>query len=93
MIAPHCAAPLTMRRIASMSRCEIVICQDSAEFCAKAGGKFVGLARKTIAQRNRFTVALSGGSTPRGLYALLATPEYRSQIAGPQIHLRPDPQR
>jgi 6-phosphogluconolactonase len=32
-------------------------------------------------------VALSGGSTPKALYALLASPEYREQIDWPQVHL------
>lgn len=34
---------------------------------------FVRLAQEAVVRRGRFTVALSGGSTPKGLYALLAT--------------------
>ena len=35
----------------------------------------------------RFTVALSGGSTPRGLYKLLATdPAWRDQLPWPNMH-------
>ncbi len=37
-----------------------------------AAGEFVRAGRGAIAQHDRFTVALSGGSTPRGLYSLLA---------------------
>jgi 6-phosphogluconolactonase len=37
-----------------------------------AAQEFVRVGRDAIAQRGRFTVALSGGSTPRGLYSLLA---------------------
>jgi len=38
------------------------------------------LAARAIAERGRFTLALSGGSTPNPVYALLATPEYRDRI-------------
>jgi 6-phosphogluconolactonase len=37
-----------------------------------AAEEFVRLGRAAIAERGRFTVALSGGSTPRSLYSLLA---------------------
>src|SRR5258706_1377970 len=37
-----------------------------------AAEEFVRVGRAAIAQRGRFTVALSGGSTPRTLYSLLA---------------------
>src|SRR5258706_16016532 len=37
-----------------------------------AAEEFVRIGRAAIAQRGRFTVALSGGSTPRSLYSLLA---------------------
>ncbi len=70
-----------------MNKREIIISQDSVELCRQAADKFVGLARHAIIQRDRFAVALSGGSTPRGLYALLATPEYRGQVSWARVHL------
>lgn len=45
-----------------------------------AATKFVELAKRAIADRGRFTVALSGGSTPRGLYARLTSEPYRNQV-------------
>ena len=45
-----------------------------------AATKFVDLAKKAIADRGRFTVALSGGSTPRGLYARLTSEPYRNLV-------------
>lgn len=38
-------------------------------------------ARHAIAERGRFALALAGGSTPRRLYQLLATPAWSEQIA------------
>ena len=37
-------------------------------------------ARQAIETRNSFTIALAGGSTPKGLYAMLAAPPFRSQL-------------
>lgn len=55
--------------------------EDSVEgIHRRAAGKFVALCREAISERGRFTVALSGGSTPRGLYELLASPEFSSKI-------------
>jgi 6-phosphogluconolactonase len=42
---------------------------------------FVALASQAVAAQGRFTVALSGGSSPKKLYELLATPAYREQVA------------
>ncbi|HEY9776747.1 MAG TPA: 6-phosphogluconolactonase [Planktothrix sp.] len=38
------------------------------------------LAKEAINARNQFTIALSGGTTPKALYELLATPEYSGRI-------------
>ena len=41
---------------------------------------FVTKAREAIATRGRFAVALSGGSSPKKLYELLASAAYREQV-------------
>jgi 6-phosphogluconolactonase len=46
-----------------------------AELCDAAREEFVARARAAIAERGRFMVALSGGSTPRALYQSLAQVE------------------
>ena len=43
------------------------------ELFAAAADEVVRAANEAVAQRGRFTIALSGGSTPRSLYNLLAT--------------------
>jgi 6-phosphogluconolactonase len=45
-----------------------------------AADEFVRYAGEAVAVRGRFTVALSGGSTPKKLYQLLASEPYRTQI-------------
>lgn len=45
-----------------------------------AANEFVRLSRESIKNRGQFTVALSGGSTPKKLFTRLASDEFRSQI-------------
>lgn len=47
---------------------------------------FTGTAAHAIQQRGRFTVALSGGTTPRRLYELLATEEWRNKVDWNKVH-------
>jgi 6-phosphogluconolactonase len=60
---------------------------DSREVSERAADLFVAAAAAAVRARNRFTVALSGGATPRPLYELLATPPYSERIAWPQVYL------
>jgi 6-phosphogluconolactonase len=66
---------------------EIIVCQDIEELNRKAAERFIALAADAVSRSGRFTVALSGGSTPKGLYASLATPEYRHRIDWSRVHL------
>ena len=54
--------------------------EDAGALSQAAGAEFVALAMAAIAARGRFTVALSGGSTPRRLYEMLATPPLRDAV-------------
>lgn len=61
----NCQFPMTCIRI-------IEVLPTPADLFHGAAEEFVRLGRAAIAERGRFTVALSGGSTPRSLYFLLA---------------------
>jgi 6-phosphogluconolactonase len=59
---------------------------DDAEALAKAAAD--GIADLASAPKARpFTIALSGGSTPKRLYEILATPPYRDRIAWRDVEL------
>lgn len=58
----------------------IRVLPDKEQICREAAEQFVRLARAAIAARGRFLVALSGGSTPRRLYELLADEPARGQV-------------
>ncbi len=54
--------------------------QDAAQY-------IVGIANESIADRGRFTIALSGGNTPRKTYGLLGSEPYSSQIDWKLVHI------
>jgi 6-phosphogluconolactonase len=60
---------------------------DAAALAQTAAALFRHQAQEQIAQQGRFTVALSGGSTPKAMFALLASEPYRSAIQWAQVHL------
>ena len=47
---------------------------------------FVAQAAAAIAARGRFSVALSGGSSPKKLYELLASEAYRNQVPWAEVY-------
>lgn len=59
---------------------EVVIVPDPQALASEAAQRIAGLAREAAGSRGRFSIALSGGSTPGALYRLLAEEPYRSQI-------------
>lgn len=65
----------------------LVRVEDRSALARNAAQRFVYAARMAIEAHDRFSVALSGGSTPRELYALLATPEFASQVDWERVHL------
>src|SRR5512147_367377 len=65
-------------RIRSMPDVEVAVnAQELAELGAE---KILTLAEKTMATGEPFSLALSGGSTPRGVYTLLAQPSYANRL-------------
>jgi 6-phosphogluconolactonase len=52
---------------------EIRVVKTAAELFEAAAAEFANLAAEAVRAHGRFCVALSGGSTPRGLYSLLAS--------------------
>jgi 6-phosphogluconolactonase len=65
---------------------EIVVVADAEALAREAARRFVDLAREAAGSRERFSVALSGGSTPGRLFRLLAEKPYRAQIPWEQVY-------
>src|SRR5690348_15295494 len=58
----------------------ITILPGGEQFSHAAARYVVQVANEALAAHGRFTIALSGGSTPQGIYSLLALEPYRNQI-------------
>ena len=69
-----------MKMSSTSGQREIVVCHDGAALAAEAVGRIVAASLEAIAQRGRFTLVLSGGSTPEQTYTLLAQPEWKARI-------------
>jgi len=59
---------------------QVRVFQDIASLAQATAERFVELAGQSIEDHQRFLVALSGGSTPRPLYELLATGAFADRI-------------
>ena len=65
----------------------IEIVNDLAEICRTAAGEIQRLADRTAKAAKPFTIALSGGSTPRGLHALMVNePAIRGRLPWRHLH-------
>lgn len=62
---------------------ELIVATDLEALSQTAAERFVALAQR----HDPFTVALSGGSTPGRLYALLAASPFREQIPWESVHI------
>jgi len=65
-------------------RIEVAEHADALNHCVAE--QFVRLTTEAVEARGRCAVALSGGSTPKNVYQLLAAPAFRSRVRWGDIH-------
>jgi 6-phosphogluconolactonase len=65
----------------------LVVCRDAGDMAKRAARLLTRLARKAVRERGRFTIALSGGSTPRAFYERLAAHPFSSEMPWRETHL------
>lgn len=70
-----------------MTNREVRVFPDTVALARAAAMHFVEIARSAIELKGRFSVALSGGTTPEPMYRLLTAPEFTSQIDWKHVHL------
>jgi len=64
----------------------IEVFQNLEALSHEAASTFVTLSRNCIASRGRFTVAISGGDTPKRLYTLLGSAQYCNLVDWSNVH-------
>jgi len=70
-----------------MDRPRIIISADKTDLFESTAKLIAEASREAIARSGRFAFVLTGGSTPKGLYELLATEAWRDRIAWANVHL------
>lgn len=70
-----------------INNARVEVWRDLDELSERAAELLIGVARESISDRERFTLALSGGATPKALYRLLATNAKSTRIPWKQTHL------
>ena len=70
-----------------INRARVEVWRDLAEVSERAAELLIGVAREAASEQGRFTLALSGGSTPKSLYELLATDAKSTRIPWEQTQL------
>lgn len=66
---------------------KVSIFEEAEEVAQAAASRFVELSRAAIDAQGRFSVALSGGSTPRRTYQLLASDSFKETIDWAKVHV------
>ncbi|MEO5564369.1 MAG: 6-phosphogluconolactonase [Chitinophagaceae bacterium] len=63
------------------------VSHDPDESNSIVAGWMISYIKEVLTKHNRFTISLSGGSTPKKLYQLLASDSYKNKINWKQIHV------
>jgi 6-phosphogluconolactonase len=66
---------------------DMTVYPDNRSFVDGSADFIAGLAVASIAARDRFTIALSGGGTPRPIYARLALADHADRIDWTKVHV------
>lgn len=66
---------------------ELHVYKDAEQLSQAAAKWIADLIAETLKVRDRFTIALSGGSTPKLLHKILAAPPCRDQIDWSKLHI------
>lgn len=65
---------------------ELIIKKDAEELNRDFADWIADYIEKILQEQDRFTIVLSGGSTPKKLYQLLASDAFKNKIAWSKIH-------
>lgn len=76
----------TLVRLEVKTKVQVQVFSDLEKISHKAAQMFVNISRNCIASQRKFSAALSGGSTPRRLYTLLSSDQYRNEVYWPSVH-------
>jgi 6-phosphogluconolactonase len=65
---------------------DITVFDRSEELFKKAAEKIITIGREAIRSDGLFTLTLSGGNTPKGVYTALASAEFKNELEWGKVH-------
>jgi 6-phosphogluconolactonase len=65
----------------------ILVFETPDQLALAAAERFVEYSNELLDMNERFSVALAGGNTPRGVYELLANERFKNRVKWPQVYL------
>src|SRR5205085_3837124 len=74
-------------KMLNRSDAQVRVYRDAGEVALKAARHFARLADQYVVGCGRFTVALSGGSTPRAMFSLLAEAPFADTVPWESVYL------
>ena len=66
---------------------EVVRLGDLEALSQEAARRWLAIAQKAVAERGKFSIAISGGNTPRRLFQIMASSPYKDQAPWAQTHV------
>src|SRR5258708_13568393 len=66
---------------------QLHVYKDGEELSAAVAKWIADRIRETLKKKDRFTIALSGGSTPQRLHKILAASPYKEQVDWSKLHI------
>jgi 6-phosphogluconolactonase len=80
--------PLLWFKLSTMDNTEIKVVPDPKALCEEAARRIITVAEAKLADNQHyFSLVLSGGSTPKALYEMLAAEPYRSQLNWSRVEI------
>jgi len=64
----------------------LIICSDLESLSREAAARFAAVVESRVGEQGIARVALAGGATPRRLYELLASEEFRASVPWARVH-------
>lgn len=65
----------------------IIIAEDHRAFIQQAADMILQIGQEALAKHGRFSMALSGGSTPQPIYQKLAEPDFANSLDWSNVHI------
>lgn len=65
----------------------IEVFNRSEELFKKAAEKIIAIGHEAVQSKGRFTLVLSGGNTPKGVYSVLASAEFKNELPWNKVHV------